>query len=42
MIFFNPFLFIKKKLLFTVYHQGVSPPLKKNALICYQREMLPI
>jgi hypothetical protein len=24
-----------------LYYQRVSPPLKKNALICYQRAMLP-
>jgi hypothetical protein len=25
-----------------LYSQKVSPPLKKNAVICYQRAMMPI
>jgi hypothetical protein len=36
----NPFLFIKNKRLF-ISSEGLST-LEKNALICYQREMLPI
>jgi hypothetical protein len=37
---FNPFLFIKNKRLF-ISSEGFST-LEKNALICYQRAMLPI
>jgi hypothetical protein len=44
------FVFIQSKLVLIysskingyLYHQRVSPPLKKNALICYQRAMLPL
>jgi hypothetical protein len=37
---FNPFLFIKNKRLF-ISSEGFST-LEKNAMICYQRAMLPI
>jgi hypothetical protein len=40
MIFFNSFLFITKKP--AVYFIRGFLRLEKNALICYQRAMLPI
>jgi hypothetical protein len=34
-------LYYSSKINGYLYHQRVSPPVKKNALICYQRAMLP-
>ncbi len=41
-LFFSLTLSYSSKINSYLYHKRVSPLLKKNALICYQRAMLPI